>query len=204
VATELRITHPESFRLVKVKCRNRQIKSFWAFTKTVRLKKYGKKRLVIVHEQEDLSDAPRFLLTDALHWESGKVIQTWSYRWPIEVFHEFAKQLAGLESAQVRKEEAYHSHGAYKGRKWFRPQSLHFCLSCVAQSLLQRAASIGRKSERFKFAGEKETVGQKLYSLTRESLGQLLSLAQGLFAIMSVSSTSFGGAYASLTCWRLL
>ena len=58
----------------------------------------------------------------------------------------------------------------------------HFRLSCVAQSLLQRVAGSGRKSERFKFAGEKETVGQKLYSLTRESLGQLLSLAQGLFA----------------------
>ena len=75
VAAHLRTFHPESFRCCQVKFRNGAIKSFWAFSKTVRLKKYGKKRLVIVHEQEDLADAPRFLVTDALHWESGKVIR---------------------------------------------------------------------------------------------------------------------------------
>jgi hypothetical protein len=47
------------------------VKPIWAFTKVVRLKKFGRKRLVVVHEQEDLQDAPRFLSTDALHWESG-------------------------------------------------------------------------------------------------------------------------------------
>ncbi len=78
----------------------------WVFTKVVRLKRYGRKRLVIVHEQDDLGDAPRFLLTDALHWESGRVIETWSYRWASEIFHEFSKQVTGLEAAQVRKEEA--------------------------------------------------------------------------------------------------
>jgi hypothetical protein len=88
VAAELRQQHPERFRPVKVSCRNGEEKVFFAFTKGVRLKRYGRKRLVIVHEQADLSDAPRFLLTDALHWESGRVIQTWSYRWASEVFHE--------------------------------------------------------------------------------------------------------------------
>jgi hypothetical protein len=78
VAAELRQQHPESFRPVKVSCRNGEEKRFWVFTKVVRLKRYGRKRLVIMHEQEDLTDAPRFLLTDALHWESGRVIQTWS------------------------------------------------------------------------------------------------------------------------------
>ena len=61
---------------------------------------------------------PRFLLTDALHWESGRVIQTWSYRWASEVFHELGKQVCGLESAQVRKEEAV---------------IRHFRLSCVSR-----------------------------------------------------------------------
>ena len=110
IAVALRTVHPESFRFYQVCCRNGEIKSFWAFTKTVRLKKYGLKRLVIVHEQEDLGDEPRFLITDALHWECRKVIQTWNYRWPIEVFHEFGKQLTGLESSQVRKEEAVKRH----------------------------------------------------------------------------------------------
>lgn len=56
------------------------------FTKVVRLKKLGRKRLVSVHEQEDLQDAPRFLLTDALPWERGRVRQTWSDRPSCEVF----------------------------------------------------------------------------------------------------------------------
>lgn len=167
VAAQLRTAHPESFRALQVTGRNGETKAFWAFTKAVRLKRYGRKRLVIVHEQADLSDAPRFLLTDALHWESGRVIQTWSYRWPTEIFHEFSKQVTGLEAAQVRNEEAV---------------KRHFRLSCVAQSLLQRAACQGGKSERFTFAANQQTSGQKLYALTREALQQLLQLVQGLFA----------------------
>jgi hypothetical protein len=77
VDEELRRQHPESFRPIKVKGRNGEEQQYWVFTKVVRLKKYGRKRLVIVHEKEELSDAPRFLLTDALHWESGRVIETW-------------------------------------------------------------------------------------------------------------------------------
>jgi hypothetical protein len=100
-------------------------------TKVIRLKRYGRKRLVIVHEQDDLSDAPRFLLTDALPWESGRVIETWSYRWTSAIFHAFSKQVTGLEAAQVRKEEAVQRH---------------FRLSCVAQSLVQRAPAAGGKT----------------------------------------------------------
>jgi hypothetical protein len=96
------------------------MKEYWVFTKKVRLKRYGRKRLFIIHETQDLTDTPFFLLTDALHWESKRAIQTWSYRWTSEVFHEFAKQVTGLESSQVRKEEAV---------------KRHFRLSCVAQSL---------------------------------------------------------------------
>jgi len=167
IAERLRQEHPESFRYVEVEGRNGETSKKWAFTKTVRLKKYGKKRLAIVHEQEDLSDEPRFLLTDAKHWESVRIIRTWSYRWPIEVFHEFSKQITGFESAQVRKEEAV---------------KRHFCLSCVAQSILQRVVGRGEKSERFKFAKNRQTIGQKLYSLNREALLSLLRWSERLFA----------------------
>jgi hypothetical protein len=164
---ELWTNHPESFRPIKVKGRNGEERRYWAFTKVVRLKRYGRKRLVIVHEKENLSDTPRYLLTDALHWESVRVIETWNYRWPAEVFHEFSKQVTGFELAQVRKEEAV---------------KRHFRLSCVAQSLVQRAACSGGKSERFEFADEKATVGQKVYTIAREALAGVLQFAQGLFA----------------------
>ncbi len=167
VARELRQSHPERFRPLQVRCRHGETKSFWAFPKVVRLKRYGRKRLGIVHEQEDLSDAPRFLLSDARHWESGRVIETWSYRWAIEVFHEFGKQVTGLESAQVRKEEAV---------------KRHFRLSCVAQSLLQRAPVATSTSERFTFAPDKITVGQKVRTIAREALHGLLKLVECLLA----------------------
>ena len=79
----------------------------------------------------------------------------------------FALQVAGFESAQVRNQEAV---------------KRHFRLSCVAQSLLQQATCQGKKSERFAFAKHQQTVGQRLYSLTREAYQQLLHLVEGLFA----------------------
>jgi hypothetical protein len=167
VAAELRAQHPKSFRPLKANKRQGAEQPYWAFSKVVRLKRYGRKRLVIVHEEADLSDPPRFLLGDALHWESVRIIETWNYRWPAEVFHEFSKQVTGFEAAQVRKEEAV---------------KRHFRLSCVAQSLVQRAACSGGKSERFAFAEEKATVGQKVYTLAREAMAGVLQLAAGLFA----------------------
>jgi hypothetical protein len=167
VAAELRCEHPESFRPVRVHCRNGEMKSFWTFTKVVRLKRYGRKRLVIVHEREELSDEPRFLLTDALHWESGRVIETWSYRWASEIFHEFGKQVTGLEMAQVRKEEAV---------------KRHFRLSCVAQSLVQQAPASGAETERFAFAQGDITIGQRIRTIARDALKSLLKLVEQLLA----------------------
>jgi hypothetical protein len=165
VVSDLRREHPESFRPLRVRCRNGEMTSLWAFTKVVRLKRYGRKRLVIVHEQEDLGEAPRFLLSDARHWESGRVIETWSYRWTSEIFHEFAKQVCGLEAAQVRKEEAV---------------KRHFRLSCVAQSLLQQAPASGAETERFAFAHGDITIGQKVRTIARDALKSLLKLVEQL------------------------
>jgi hypothetical protein len=167
VATELRQQHPESFRRVHVRCRNGEQKEFWAFTKTVRLKKYARKRLAIIHERADLTDAPRFLLTDAVHWESGRMIETWSFRWAAEVFHEFSKQGTGLETAQVRNEEAVNRH---------------LRLSCLAQSLLQRTPTVASSSEQFAFAKGAITFGQRCRAMTREVFHSLLAFAQRLFA----------------------
>lgn len=167
VARELREQHPESFREVRARGRNGEEKTYFAFTKVVRLRRYGGKRLVIVHEKADLQDAPGFLLTDALHWESKRVMENWSFRWSIEVFHEFSKQVTGLESAQVRKEEAV---------------KRHFRLSCVAQSLLQRAPVSGATSERFAFVKDKRgSIGQRCRGIIRELLKGVLQLAKNLF-----------------------
>ena len=129
--------------------------------------RYGRKRIVIAHEQADLSDTPRFLITDALHWESGRILETWSFRWAAELFHEFGKQETGLEAAQVRKEESVNRH---------------LRLSCVAQSLLQRAPAERSKSEKFEFVKGQITLGQRCRTITREVFRSLLAVAKRLFA----------------------
>lgn len=166
VAAELKQEHPESFRPITVQCRNGEKKPYWAFTKTIRLKRYGRKRLVIMHEKQDLTDVPRLLVTDALHWESGRVIETWGYRWASEVFHEFGKQVTGLEAAQVRKEEAVNRHFRWSG---------------VAPSIIQRAPAGESTSERYAFAEGKITYGQRCRARGREVMRSLLELMRHLF-----------------------
>jgi hypothetical protein len=58
VAAELRRDHPESFRLVRVRCRHGDTKQRWAFTKVVRLKRYGRKRLVMWSTSKQTSVMP--------------------------------------------------------------------------------------------------------------------------------------------------
>jgi hypothetical protein len=151
---------------VTVTCRNGEAKPYWVVTKVVRLKKYGEKRLVIVHKQEARQDDPRFFVTDAKHGESTRILETWSYRWASEVFHEFEKPVCGMEAAQVRKEEAV---------------TRHFRLSCVAQSLLQPTPAVPSKSERYTFAEGRMTFGQKCRAISREVLRALLALCQRYF-----------------------
>jgi phage gp46-like protein len=84
----------------------------------------------------------------------------------VETFHQFVKQLTGFEDAQLRNEEAV---------------KRHFCLSCVAQSMLQSASCSGQKSERFNFADERaQPLGQRLYTLSREAVTQVVELTQTL------------------------
>jgi len=162
----LRKFHPEAFRRYAVPVRSGETRICWVLSKTVRLRKYGKKRLFIVHDQEDLSDTPQFLLTNALHWEATRAMRAWSFRWTSEIFHEFGKQCTGFEAAQVRNEEAV---------------IRHFRLCCVAQSILQRVSTAGSTSEKFAFADGKVTCGQRLKAIAREVFHTVLIVAKQLF-----------------------
>src|SRR5207302_10355335 len=98
---------------------------------------------------------------------SGRVSATGSYGWAAGIFHEFGKQVTGLEAAQVRKEEAVRRH---------------FRLGCVAQSLLQQAPASGSETERFAFAQGAITIGQRVRTIARDALQSLLKLVEQLLA----------------------
>lgn len=167
VADELREQHPKSFRRIEYKTRSGTTRICWGFCKAVRLKRYGKKRILIEHEHEDLSDKPRFLITNALHWEAKRILNSWSYRWTCEIFHEFSKQSVGFESAQVRKEEAV---------------KRHFRLSCVAQTLLQDTTPPVSTSEKFAFAEGQTTQGQQKNVVIREVFLGILAFVKQAFS----------------------
>lgn len=166
VATLLKNQHPQSFRRTEFRTRTDEIKVCWGFSKSVRLKRYGKKRILIVHEEKDLSDTPRFLITSALHWEAKRLLTSWNYRWSCELFHEFSKQNTGFEAAQVRKEEAV---------------KRHFRLSCIAQTFLQDLTKPVSTCEKFAFAEGQMTQGQRERTVAREVLLGVLAFARQAF-----------------------
>jgi hypothetical protein len=110
VAAELKEQHPQSFRRIEYQTGAGETTIGWGFSQAVRRKRYGNKRLLMVHQEEDLNDKPRCLVTKALHGEAKRRRTRWSYRWPGELFHEFSKPSAGFEAAPVRKEEAVKRH----------------------------------------------------------------------------------------------
>jgi hypothetical protein len=103
----------------------------------------------------------------SVHWESGRRIATWTWRWTAELFHAFGTQGTGLETAPVRTEEAVKRH-------------LRF--SCVAQSLMQRAPAVASAVEKCEFARGELPFGQRCRAITREVFQALLHVAQRLFA----------------------
>ena len=80
--------------------------------------------------------------------------------------------VTGLESAQVREDVLAWTDALFKR---------HFRLSCVAQSLIQRASVEESKSERFEFANGKSTIGQRCRKIVREVLRSMLELCKRLF-----------------------
>ena len=160
VSQSLKDNSAKSFRHHNVKLRTGNFQDYWVFSKVFRLKRgYGKKRILIVHEQANLEDTPRFLVTDALHWESKRILNVWSYRWSSEIFHEFAKQCTGFESAQLRGEEGV---------------KRHLRMSCIAQSILQEMTFAFSTSEKFSFAKGQSTLGQKWRFILRDIFHGLL------------------------------
>lgn len=87
---------------------------YWAYCGTHRIPHFGKHRLVISHQQEDLSDDPRFFISNNLKWQAGGIVRIRRHRWPVEVYHEEGKA-GGLDQYQVRDLKAIVRHIALVG-----------------------------------------------------------------------------------------
>lgn len=59
----------------------------------------------IVESTDPVGKTVKYLLTDQLTWEAGRIISVYSYRRVIEEFFRNAKQLSDMEGATVRSEQ---------------------------------------------------------------------------------------------------
>lgn len=166
VAKTLKEQGAERFQKRKIRLRNGKIKEFFFFSKVFRLRKgWGKKKVVIVYEKEDFSDEPGFLICNSNDYRAEKIIQLWSYRWTCEIFHDFGKEVTGLEKAQVRNKESVMRH-------------LRLC--ALSQSLLQDTETQPSAREKFNFADGAITVGQKVMKIAKEALQAIIQFTQNM------------------------
>jgi hypothetical protein len=100
-----------------------QPESYYSYCRSHRIRNYGRVRLVISHRQADLSDTPKYLISNRLKWQAGGITRIARHRWSIEVYHEEGKA-EGLDQYQLRDFEAIYRHVA---------------LVAVVYSLLRRA-----------------------------------------------------------------
>jgi hypothetical protein len=82
----------------------------YAYCGTHRINGFVKQqRLVISFCKEDLSDTPRFSISNQTHWHSSGILRIRRHRWPIETFHQEGKA-EGLDKYQLRDFEAIKTH----------------------------------------------------------------------------------------------
>jgi len=72
--------------------------------KTLRMNSIvGKHR--VVESIDPTKQTTKYLLTDQLTWEAGKILTTYNNRWVIEEFFRNAKQLTNMEGVTIRSEQ---------------------------------------------------------------------------------------------------
>ena len=83
--------------------------TYYSYCNTHRIQGFGRLRLVINHEKEDLSDSPTFFISNRTKWQAENLTRIRRHRWPVEVYHEEGKA-DGLDQYQVRSFEAIGKH----------------------------------------------------------------------------------------------
>jgi len=127
----------KAFKKIELVLSQGHKRSFWYFTKCVKLKTIGKVRLVITYEADKIrgKSEPKFMVTNQAAWEIRRILREYSQRWCIERFYQESKQHLGLESCELRKPLGIQRH---------------FRMVFLADTLLQLNAMVGTLTRWFK------------------------------------------------------
>jgi len=101
---------PPLFQRTRIQFKGGQ-ETYYTYCRTHRLHQFGKVRLVISHRRADLSDNPRYFITNRLVWQAKGIVRIYRHRWPVEVYHEEGKD-EGLDQYQLRDFAAIERHVA--------------------------------------------------------------------------------------------
>ncbi len=97
----------KDFKPIEVETRLGVKRTYWVFSKNVKVKFWKKLRLVISYDNPELEGEPRYFLSNKLNWlQAQKILQPYMYRDPIEHLFRDEKQELGLEECQQRKKQA--------------------------------------------------------------------------------------------------
>lgn len=103
-------SHPNELPFKKCTIRYKGKKEvFYNYCKTHHICGYGRQKLLISHQREDLSDAARVFTGNRLHWRVQQMTKVGRHRWPVEEYHKEGKA-EGLDQYQVRDFEAIEKH----------------------------------------------------------------------------------------------
>lgn len=102
----------DAFTRTVVKTRHGEERIYWCFCKNMMLKKwYKKKRVVISYDNENLDGEPIYLISNKTNWvQAHKIVQVYTMRDPIEHLFRDQKQELGFEDNQQRLEISVLKH----------------------------------------------------------------------------------------------
>jgi len=81
-----------------------------SFTRTLRMHRVGRVKVVISFLDEPLKGNPFYLVTNKKEWPMEKILACYLRRWPIETFYRDAKQNLGLEDCEMRLIQGIRRH----------------------------------------------------------------------------------------------
>ncbi len=81
----------ELFKETTVHIRGQE-RTRWMYSRTVRIRRYGKVRFAIIYDNPDKHGEPVYVFTQMLFWNIHKILSVRLHRWDIEPFHEQIKQ----------------------------------------------------------------------------------------------------------------
>ncbi len=87
-----------------------KIVEVWSFSRTLRMRKAGRVKIIISFLDPNLKGDPFYLVTNKKEWPMENILTCYLRRWPIETFYRDAKQNLGLEDCEMRLMKGIRRH----------------------------------------------------------------------------------------------